>query len=158
VEKAAKDKAPSGKHSRSASTADPDSNDATVSKKLKQTMLKTYTGLDMPFSSSEVEAIEAQALRTIVSTNSAFRLFEDPEMLTLLGMMRSRAPEIIPSRKVIAGRLLDEAASTVEQKLFNILKGQALGAVCIYFDRLISRIVSEHISVLTVGNHSQRTL
>ncbi|KAJ7882909.1 ribonuclease H-like domain-containing protein [Mycena leptocephala] len=129
VEKAAKDKAPSGKHSRSASTADPDSNDATVSKKLKQTMLKTYTGLDMPFSSSEVEAIEAQALRTIVSTNSAFRLFEDPEMLTLLGMMRSRAPEIIPSRKVIAGRLLDEVASTVEQKLFNILKGQALGAV-----------------------------
>lgn len=79
-------------------------------------------------------------------------------MLTLLGMMRSRAPEIIPSRKVIAGRLLDEAASTVDQKLFNILKGQALGAVCVYFDRLISRIVSEHIPVLTAGNHLQRTL
>ncbi|KAJ6624566.1 ribonuclease H-like domain-containing protein [Mycena sp. CBHHK59/15] len=130
AEAASKAEEPSKKHARSTSTAE--SNDATVPKKLKQTMLKTYTGLDMPFSSSEAEAIEAQALRAIVSTNSAFNFFEDPEVLTLLGMMRSRAPDIIPSGKVIGGRLLDEAATIVDDKLSKILNGQALGAVYSY--------------------------
>ncbi|KAJ7077492.1 ribonuclease H-like domain-containing protein [Mycena epipterygia] len=123
--KEAKDGAPSTKHARSASTAE--SKDATAPKKHKQTMLKTYTGQDMPFSSSEAEAIESQALRAIVSTNSPFGLFEDPEMLTLFGMLRSRAPDIIPSGKVIGGRLLNEAAATVEDKLSKILKGQVFG-------------------------------
>ncbi|KAJ7865195.1 hypothetical protein B0H13DRAFT_2353121 [Mycena leptocephala] len=63
-------------------------------------MLKTYTGQDMPFSSSEVDAIQSQLLRAIVSTNSPFGLFEDPEMLKLFGTIRSRAPDIIPSGKV----------------------------------------------------------
>ncbi|KAJ7751786.1 ribonuclease H-like domain-containing protein [Mycena maculata] len=121
----AKGKAPSVKHARSASTTE--SNDARAPKKLKQSMLKTYMGHDMPFSSSEADAIESQALRAIVSTNSAFGLFEDPEMLTLFGMMRSRAPEIIPSGKVIGGRLLNEAASTVEEKLSKVLTGQMIG-------------------------------
>ncbi|KAJ6607539.1 hypothetical protein B0H10DRAFT_548655 [Mycena sp. CBHHK59/15] len=44
-------------------------------------------------------------------------------------MMRSRAPDIIPSGKVIGGRLLDEAATIVDDKLSKILNGQALGAV-----------------------------
>ncbi|KAJ7760892.1 ribonuclease H-like domain-containing protein [Mycena maculata] len=121
----AKDKAPSVKHARSVSTTE--SNDARAPKKLKQSMLKTYTGHDMPFSSSEADAIESQALRAIISTNSAFGLFEDPEMLTLFGMMRSRAPGIIPSGKVIGGRLLNEAASTVEEKLSKVLTGQMIG-------------------------------
>ncbi|KAJ7724310.1 ribonuclease H-like domain-containing protein [Mycena maculata] len=121
----AKDKAPSVKHARSASTTE--SNDARAPKKLKQSMLKTYTGHDMPFSLSEADAIESQVLHAIVSTNSAFGLFEDPEMLTLFGMVRSRAPEIIPSGKVIGGRLLNEAASTVEEKLSKVLTGQMIG-------------------------------
>ncbi|KAJ6552527.1 hypothetical protein B0H10DRAFT_1968382 [Mycena sp. CBHHK59/15] len=122
-----KDQAPttSAKHARSASATE--SNDATTQKKFKQTMLKTYTGLDMPFHSSEAATIEAQALRTIVSTNSAFRLFEDPEMLTLFGMMRSHAPEIIPSGKVVGGRLLDEASITVGEKISMVLKGEVFG-------------------------------
>ncbi|KAJ7814179.1 ribonuclease H-like domain-containing protein [Mycena leptocephala] len=117
-----KDKAPttSKKHARSASAAE--SNDDTAQKKFKQTMLTTYTGLNMPFSSSESGAIQSQALRAIVSTNSSFGLFEDPEMLTLLGMLRSEAPAIIPSGKVIGGRLLDEAATTIQEKLSKVLK------------------------------------
>ncbi|KAJ6610768.1 hypothetical protein B0H10DRAFT_1953576 [Mycena sp. CBHHK59/15] len=122
-----KDQAPttSAKHARSASAME--SNDATTQKKFKQTMLKTYTGLDMPFSSSEAAAVEARALHAIVSTNSAFRLFEDPEMLTLFGMMRSRAPEIIPSGKVMGGCLLDEASITVGKKISMVLKGEGFG-------------------------------
>ena len=86
----------------------------------------------MPFSSSEADAIESQALRAIVSTNSPFSLFEDPEMFTLFRMLRSRAPDLIPSAKVIGGRLLNEAAATVEDKLSKILKGQVFGAYTIY--------------------------
>ncbi|KAJ6629091.1 hypothetical protein B0H10DRAFT_1939987 [Mycena sp. CBHHK59/15] len=50
-------------------------------------------------------------------------------MLTLLRMMQSGAPDIIPLRKVVGGCLLDKAASTVEEKLLKILDSQALGAV-----------------------------
>ncbi|KAJ7892304.1 hypothetical protein B0H14DRAFT_2560358 [Mycena olivaceomarginata] len=80
---AAKAAAPSTKRARSPSTAG--SVDVTAQKKFKQTMLRTYTGNDMPFSAAEADAIEAQALRAIISSNSPFRLFEDPEMLTLVG-------------------------------------------------------------------------
>ncbi|KAJ7253812.1 ribonuclease H-like domain-containing protein [Mycena rebaudengoi] len=72
-------------------------------------------------------ALQSQALRAIISTNSAFRLFEDPEMLALFGMMRSCAPDIMPSRKVIGECLLNEAAQTVEEKLARVLKDQNLG-------------------------------
>jgi hypothetical protein len=86
----------------------------------------------MPFSTSEADAIQAQALRAIVSSNSPFGLFEDPEMLTLLGMLRSQAPGIIPTRKVLSGRLLDEASTTVHKKLSMILAGEALGLVYVH--------------------------
>ncbi|KAJ7834463.1 hypothetical protein B0H14DRAFT_2590888 [Mycena olivaceomarginata] len=98
---AAKAAAPSTKRARSPSTAG--SVDVTAQKKFKQTMLRTYTGNDMPFSAAEADAIEAQALRAIISSNSPFRLFEEPEMLTLFGMMRSQGPQILPSAKVIGG-------------------------------------------------------
>jgi hypothetical protein len=121
---------PATKHARSASTAD--STDAALPKKFKQAMLRTYMGLDMPFSASEAEAIQAQALRAIVSTNSAFGLFEDPEMLTLIGMMRSLGPEILPSGKVVGGSLLNKSAAAVESKLSTVLTGQAFGVLCVH--------------------------
>ncbi|KAJ6612301.1 hypothetical protein B0H10DRAFT_1952450 [Mycena sp. CBHHK59/15] len=123
--KGAKAAAPSTKHARSASEVK--SQDATAPKNFKQAMLQTYTGHAMPFSASEADAIQAQALRAVVSTNSAFRLFEDPKMLMLFGMMRSLAPDIIPSGKVVGGHLLNEATATVDKKLSKVLAGQELG-------------------------------
>ncbi|KAJ6624052.1 hypothetical protein B0H10DRAFT_1943534 [Mycena sp. CBHHK59/15] len=118
TEKAAEDKAPSEKHARLASLAE--SNDASAPKKMKQTMLKTYTGLDMLFSSSEAEAIQAQALCaiTLQQSQNAYAARDD-----------AKASDIIPWRKVVGGRLLDEAASTVKERLLKILDGQALGAI-----------------------------
>ncbi|KAJ6600160.1 ribonuclease H-like domain-containing protein [Mycena sp. CBHHK59/15] len=81
----------------------------------------------MLFSKSQAEAFQSQALRAIMSTNSVFSLFEDPEMLTLLGMARSLAPGILPSGKVVGGRLLNEAATTVDEKLSRVLKGEVFG-------------------------------
>ncbi|KAJ7257399.1 ribonuclease H-like domain-containing protein [Mycena rebaudengoi] len=127
-DKAAKNAAPlpgPSKHGRSASMAE--GSGSTAPKKLKSGKLVTYTGHDMPFSVSQASALQSQALRAIISTNSAFRLFEDPEMLALFGMMRSCAPDILPSGKVVGERLLNEAASIVEEKLVRILKNQVFG-------------------------------
>ncbi|KAF7372440.1 DUF659 domain-containing protein [Mycena venus] len=97
----------------------------------------------MPFCSSETDAIQAQALRAIVSTNSAFQLFEDPEMPTLFGMMRSAAPAIMPWGKVVGNRLLNEAANTVEERLSAILTGQNLDSVADGWKSLIKDSITE---------------
>ncbi|KAJ6608959.1 hypothetical protein B0H10DRAFT_1955000 [Mycena sp. CBHHK59/15] len=134
--KGAKAAGPSTKHARSASAVE--SKDVTAPKKFKQAMLQTYTGHAMPFSASEADAIQGQALRAVISTNSTFGLFEDPEMLTLFGMMRSLAPDIIPWGKVVGGRLLNEAATTVDKKLSKVLAGQELGLLCVTHYRATS--------------------
>ncbi|KAJ7256660.1 ribonuclease H-like domain-containing protein [Mycena rebaudengoi] len=53
--------------------------------------------------------------------------FEDPEMLALFGMLRSTAPAIMPTRTVIGGRLLNQAAEDVELITTKALKGQYIG-------------------------------
>lgn len=131
ADKAAKNAAPApgpSKHSRSASTAE--GSGSTAPKKLKSGKLVAYTGHDMPFSVSQASALQSQTLRAIISTNSAFRLFEDPEMLALFGMMGSCAPDILPSRKVVSECILNEAASIVEEKLVRVLKNQVFGLSC----------------------------
>ncbi|THU78364.1 hypothetical protein K435DRAFT_876706 [Dendrothele bispora CBS 962.96] len=107
------------------SLSEPSSSPA--SKKLRQTHLKTYNALQMPFSDSEVEALQAQALRAQVSSKSPETLFEDQEMLKFIGMLRKEAIHIMPTAKVLGGRLLTAAAATVEKKLEEILRGQVLG-------------------------------
>jgi hypothetical protein len=94
---------------------------------LKQAMLKTYGGVDMPFSQEETVAVQAQVLRAVVSANLSFRAMGNPEMLKLFGMLRMAVPGIIPSRKVIGGWLLDEASGIVHSMLGRILTGKNLG-------------------------------
>lgn len=81
----------------------------------------------MPFSPSEADALQAQALRAVVSSGIAFRAFEDPEMKILFGMMRSTAPQIMPTGKVLSKRLLDAAAATIELQTQKILKKKNIG-------------------------------
>ncbi|KAJ6603896.1 hypothetical protein B0H10DRAFT_2229602 [Mycena sp. CBHHK59/15] len=70
----------------------------------------TFRRNDMPFRTEERDAFQHQALRAIVSSGAPFVLFEDPEMRILFGMLRTTAPEILPSGKVLGGRLLNGAA------------------------------------------------
>jgi hypothetical protein len=81
----------------------------------------------MPFSPSEKGAIQAQALRATVSANLPFRVFEDAKVIKLFWMMRMAAPSILPSAKVIGGRLLNDAAVVVEKKMDKILQGKNVG-------------------------------
>ncbi|KAJ7502351.1 ribonuclease H-like domain-containing protein [Mycena galericulata] len=98
----------------------------------KQQIQSTLTNLtfrrnDMPFGAAETAALQKQALRAIVSFGAPLRTFEDPEMKILFGMLRTTAPDIIPTGKVLGGRLLNEAAAEVEQKIEKRLHNQNVG-------------------------------
>ncbi|KAJ6628542.1 hypothetical protein B0H10DRAFT_1940380 [Mycena sp. CBHHK59/15] len=54
-------------------------------------------------------------------------VFEDPEMQILFGMLRTTAPNIIPTAKVAGGRLLNAAAAEVELKIGEVVWDKKLG-------------------------------
>lgn len=89
-----------------------------------QPMLKTYRGIDVPFSKEQAAAIEEQFLRATISANLPFRWVEDPEVIALFMMLRSAACDVIPSRQTLSGRLLDEAAVVAEDETKAAITGQ----------------------------------
>jgi len=107
-----------------------------LAKKMKQTDLSThsYKGIDMPFSPTEAAAIQAQTLRATISGNAPFRFFKDIEVLKLIRMLRTAAPDIMPSAKVVGGQLLNEAAKSVETKISKILKNKDVGLSYVLLD------------------------
>ena len=98
-------------------------------KKAKQREITEFmfSGVNMPFTVAQQAAVEAQALRAIISANLAFRTFKNIEVSRLFGMIRSRAPAILPSGKVVGGRLLMEVAEKVELQVSQILHGNEIG-------------------------------
>lgn len=105
--------------------------DSQAGKKMKQTTMSSHVfkGNNIPFSKPEVVAIQAQALRAVISANLPFQVFEDIEMLKLFEMMCCQAPAIMPSAKVVGGRLLDQASSLMESNLDVILRAAIVGLV-----------------------------
>ena len=89
-----------------------------------QQKLKTYKGINIPFSDEETEQIHAQFLRATLSANLPFSWVEDPKIIKLFTMFRSRAGDVIPSRKVVGGRLLKEEHERVENELKAKLEGK----------------------------------
>lgn len=112
------------KHVRSASV---DRDEIPEPKRLKQGVFQVFSGRDQPFTRAEADALQAQALRATVSAGLAFRVWENIEVVKFVDMLRSAAPAILPSRKVIAGRLLDEATEKVEIKVKRALQGREIG-------------------------------
>jgi len=103
-------------------------------KKMKQTDLSThsYKGIDMPFSPTEAAAIQAQTLQATISGNAHFCFFEDIEVLKLIWMLRTAAPDIMPLAKVVGGPLLNETAKSIETKISKILKKKDVGLSYVY--------------------------
>ena len=83
----------------------------------------------MPFNPSETEAIWAQALHAVISANLSFWVFEDLEVIQLFEMVWSTALSVLPSGKVIGGRLLDNAGAIVEMKINKIIQSETVGLV-----------------------------
>ena len=67
------------------------------------------------------------ALPGTISANLPFPVFEDAEVIKLFWTMRMAAPSILPSAKVIGGRLLNDVAVVVEKKMDKILQGKNVG-------------------------------
>jgi hypothetical protein len=88
-----------------------------------------YRGVDMPFISSEITAVQAQALQAVISANLSFRVYKDPEIIKLFWMMQTAVPNILPSAKAIGGRLSNDAAVIVELKMDKLLQGKSVGLV-----------------------------
>ncbi|KAJ7136219.1 ribonuclease H-like domain-containing protein [Mycena filopes] len=82
---------------------------------------------DMPFGADEKDAVQKQALRAVVSSGTPLQFFEDTEVKILFGMLRTTAPEILPTAKVVGGRLLDSAAADVDAKTIKVMNGRKTG-------------------------------
>ncbi|KAJ7625146.1 hypothetical protein B0H17DRAFT_1151269 [Mycena rosella] len=96
-------------------------------KRLRQGFFQVSAGRNQPFTIAEVDEIRAQALRATVSARIPFHARENRELKKLFGLLWTAAPDIMPSRKVIAGRLLNEATEMVEVDVKHGLQGRQIG-------------------------------
>jgi hypothetical protein len=94
-----------------------------VQRQMKQTELKVFKGIEIPFSEKEVAMVRQQVLRATISANLPFQWIENPEVIKLFTMFRSVAPEILPGRQTISGTLLNDASETVEETMMQELRG-----------------------------------
>jgi len=91
---------------------------------LKQSRLKVFRGIQVPFTEGQKAVVHEQFLRATISANLPFRWVDDPEVILLFLLFRSTAGDIIPSRRQISGQLLDDANATVTERLKEVLHGE----------------------------------
>ncbi|KAF9029945.1 hypothetical protein BDZ89DRAFT_1132734 [Hymenopellis radicata] len=77
-----------------------------VQKKFTQTELKVFTGINIPFTPKQKAAIELQF-----------------GLIALLHMFRATAEDVIPDRRQVSGRILNELGDAVDAKIKNVLHG-----------------------------------
>ncbi|KAJ7023602.1 ribonuclease H-like domain-containing protein [Mycena alexandri] len=95
-----------------------------VEKSFKQSKLEVFKGLDIPFNGAQIEAIQAQFLRATQSANLPERWTTDAEVLKLFMMFRSRAGDVIPSRRQLGGSLLKNASDSIDAEIAEAIFGQ----------------------------------
>ncbi|KAF5347675.1 hypothetical protein D9758_014844 [Tetrapyrgos nigripes] len=65
-----------------------------------------------------------------ISTNLPDHWVEDPEVITLFLMFRAQAGDVLPSAKMLGGRLLDEEHERVEKEVKKAVKGKDVVLTC----------------------------
>lgn len=91
---------------------------------LKQSQLKVFRGIQVPFTEEQEAIVHDQFLRATISANLPFRWVEDPEVIALFLLFRSTAGNVMPSRRQIAGPLLNSADVAVAKRLKGVLHGE----------------------------------
>ncbi len=91
---------------------------------LKQSRLKVFRGIQVPFTREQEEVVHEQFLRATISANLPFRWVEAPEVILLFLLFRASAGDVMPSRQQIAGQLLDNANAGVTKRLKKVLRGE----------------------------------
>lgn len=124
-----------GKRTRDDSGSDSDSDDdndkkpkrkllTKVETSMKQSQLKVFQGIQVPFTREQEKTVQKQFLRATISANLPFRWVDDPEVILLFMLFRSTAGDVMPSRKQIAGQLLDNANVEVTKRVKAELQGK----------------------------------
>ncbi|KAF8150044.1 ribonuclease H-like domain-containing protein [Crassisporium funariophilum] len=80
-----------------------------VKTSLKQSQLKVFRGINVPFTDEQRNIVCEQFLRATISANLPFRWVDDPEVIKLFYFFRATAGDVMPSRPQISGQLLDDA-------------------------------------------------
>ncbi|KAF7341516.1 DUF659 domain-containing protein [Mycena venus] len=95
-----------------------------VEKSFKQSELKVFKGIDIPFSDAQSKIIKTQFLRATISANLPFRWVINAEVVKLFLMFRSAATTVMPDRFALSGRLLNEESKRIADNVNAILKGR----------------------------------
>ena len=95
-----------------------------VKTSLKQTHLKVFQGIQVPFNEEQQKIVHEQFLCATISTNLPFRWTKDPEIRTLFLLFQSTAGEVMPSCKQLSGQLLNNANIGVTKQLKELLRGE----------------------------------
>ncbi|KAH8800134.1 ribonuclease H-like domain-containing protein, partial [Flagelloscypha sp. PMI_526] len=85
---------------------------------------KVFKGLSIPFSATQEWAIHQQAARVVIACDLPERFYEHREVKKLFAMFRTDGPRVLPSAKLIGGRLLDNEAARVDAHVGAELKGK----------------------------------
>ena len=80
-----------------------------------------YKDPNIPFNVGQIDAIKSQCLCAVISPGSLFRFFEDPEVIKLFKLMRTMAQLVLPTRKSIDGKLLNDASGKIKGELDKLL-------------------------------------
>ncbi|KAF8883353.1 hypothetical protein CPB84DRAFT_1850995 [Gymnopilus junonius] len=95
-----------------------------VKASLKQTQLKVFRRINVPFTKEQQKIVSKQFLRATVSANLPFRWVDDLEIIKLFLLFRATADEAMPNHQQLSGRLLNDADATVMQCLKQVLQGK----------------------------------
>ncbi|KAF8164788.1 ribonuclease H-like domain-containing protein [Crassisporium funariophilum] len=95
-----------------------------VKTSLKQSQLKVFRGISIPFTKEQLKVVRKQFLRATISANLPFRWVEDPEIITLFLLFRATADDAMPNCQQLSGRLLDNANTGVTEHLKQLLRGE----------------------------------
>jgi hypothetical protein len=79
------------------------------------------------FSKEEIAEIQNQALRAIISANLPYGVFDDLEMIKLMEMLQACTMDVLPSRKVVGGQLLNDAVEKIDDEMKGLFDGKNIG-------------------------------
>ncbi|RDB15234.1 hypothetical protein Hypma_004745, partial [Hypsizygus marmoreus] len=95
-----------------------------VETSMKQSQLKVFRGINVPFTPEQEEIVRKQFLRATISANLPFQWVDNPEVMILFLLFRSTAGDVMPERRQISGQLLDDANMEVTKRLKGVLRGE----------------------------------
>ena len=95
-----------------------------VEASLKQSQLKVFYEINVPFTPEQQDAVCKQFLHATISANLLFQWVEYPEVMTLFLLFQSMAGNVMPSHQQISGWLLNNANIALTDQLKKDLANQ----------------------------------